>query len=556
MSKSNNVKRKRAFMDITADGKPLGRIIFELYNDKLPLTCKNFLTLCTGLGGIGQKTGKPLAYKGSHIHRISAGFIIQGGDFSENNGTGGESIYGGVFDDEEFIFKHGPYTLSMANRGPDTNGSQFFITLDGTFPQLDNIHVAFGKVVSGFETVNAIANLEVHSTKLRPVADVVIVGCGELRKKKAKDDDEQSADDAEAEADSGKKDGSKKKKDDSDKRFYCSVKASDLPQVPDTNRFLLRRSPQPVNDREYVVGQDKQADRPGAKRSGDRDEKRRDRDVRYRDRDDRDDRRKYQGYRRDYDDRDSHRRHRQVSPPRVRGRAIPRFRNRSRSWTPPHIRREATRMIPIAAAKEFLDEAYEGALKGKPKEDAEVKEEAAAAPVADEPVKEVSVEAESPVRHRSESPEQADSDEDVVPPDNVAKLIKQRVTRDESSDSEEDRGDRRPKVKLEIMSPQSKPSRRNRSRSRSPHRPSKKRALKDRRSRGDSESPPPRRRRRNSDSSNSSRAFSPDRRRRRSRSSSEERPSKSHATKRRHSKRSTSSDSADSTSRHRRARRH
>ncbi|KAI8421292.1 hypothetical protein MSG28_008328 [Choristoneura fumiferana] len=121
-------ERSRVFMDITIGGLPSGRIVFELFNDVAPKTAENFRALCTGEAGIGKVTGKPLTYKGMLFHRVVKDFMIQGGDFTNANGTGGESIYGGTFEDESFELQHDkPYLLSMANRGKDTNGSQFFI---------------------------------------------------------------------------------------------------------------------------------------------------------------------------------------------------------------------------------------------------------------------------------------------------------------------------------------------------------------------------------------------------------------------------------------------
>lgn len=105
-----------------------GRIIFELFNHECPKTCENFKSLCTGELGNGKTTGKPLHYKGVPFHRVIQNFMIQSGDFSSHNGKGGESIYGGTFADENFTYKHDkPYLLSMANRGQNTNGSQFFM---------------------------------------------------------------------------------------------------------------------------------------------------------------------------------------------------------------------------------------------------------------------------------------------------------------------------------------------------------------------------------------------------------------------------------------------
>lgn len=169
----------RCFFDITINGTPVGRVVFELFVDVCPLTCENFRCLCTGEKGEGRTTFKPLHYKGTPIHRIVKGFIIQGGDFSEGNGTGGESIYGGTFKDEHFQLKHDlPFLLSMANKGPNTNGSQFFLTTKPA-PHLDGVHVVFGHTVAGMEYVTAIENQKVDVNH-RPYADVRIHNCGEL----------------------------------------------------------------------------------------------------------------------------------------------------------------------------------------------------------------------------------------------------------------------------------------------------------------------------------------------------------------------------------------
>ena len=166
----------KTFFDIAIGGQPAGRIVFGLYADT-PRTSENFRALCTGEKGVG-KSGKPLHYKGSKFHRIISNFMAQGGDFTAGNGTGGESIYGNKFADENFNHKHtGPGLLSMANAGPGTNGSQFFITFDA-FPHLDGKHVVFGEVIEGGEVLQAVHN--VASQTGAPRQTVQITESGQL----------------------------------------------------------------------------------------------------------------------------------------------------------------------------------------------------------------------------------------------------------------------------------------------------------------------------------------------------------------------------------------
>lgn len=169
----------RCFLDITIDGELEGRIVVELYSDVVPKTAENFRALCTGEKGIGPNTGVPLHYKGVCFHRVVKGFMIQGGDFSAGNGTGGESIYGSKFDDENFELKHERKgMLSMANSGPNTNGSQFFITTTRT-PHLDGKHVVFGKVVKGMGVVRSIEHVTTGENDC-PAVEAKIVNCGEI----------------------------------------------------------------------------------------------------------------------------------------------------------------------------------------------------------------------------------------------------------------------------------------------------------------------------------------------------------------------------------------
>ncbi|WP_199809999.1 peptidylprolyl isomerase [Streptomyces sp. NRRL F-5126] len=167
----------RVYFDMTVGDVAAGRITFELFADVVPKTAENFRALCTGERGVG-KSGKPLHFEGSKFHRVIPQFMCQGGDFTRGDGTGGESIYGGKFADENFDLKHDvPGILSMANAGRNTNGSQFFICTVPT-PWLDGKHVVFGKVIDNMELVKTIES--VGSQNGKTTKDVVISACGQL----------------------------------------------------------------------------------------------------------------------------------------------------------------------------------------------------------------------------------------------------------------------------------------------------------------------------------------------------------------------------------------
>merc|ERR1711920_1107906 len=165
------------FFDVQIGDEAPQRITIGLFGDDVPKTVANFVSLCTGDKGMGT-WGKPLHFKGSKFHRIIPNFMIQGGDFTRGDGTGGESIYGEKFADENFKLKHTePGILSMANAGPNTNGSQFFLTTVKT-AWLDGRHVVFGKVVEGMEVVTAVE--AVGSSSGTPQKVVTIVDSGLL----------------------------------------------------------------------------------------------------------------------------------------------------------------------------------------------------------------------------------------------------------------------------------------------------------------------------------------------------------------------------------------
>ncbi|WVO12704.1 peptidyl-prolyl cis-trans isomerase A [Cryptococcus depauperatus] len=160
----------KVYFDIAINGAPAGRIIFKLFDDVVPKTATNFRALCTGEKGFG--------YAGSGFHRVIPQFMLQGGDFTRGDGTGGKSIYGEKFADENFKLRHDrPYLLSMANAGANTNGSQFFITTVVT-SWLDNKHVVFGEVVEGQDLVRKIEKL--GSSSGRTMRTITIANSGTI----------------------------------------------------------------------------------------------------------------------------------------------------------------------------------------------------------------------------------------------------------------------------------------------------------------------------------------------------------------------------------------
>uniref|UniRef100_A0A3B5RBC9 peptidylprolyl isomerase n=1 Tax=Xiphophorus maculatus TaxID=8083 RepID=A0A3B5RBC9_XIPMA len=244
--------RPQCYFDVELNREPVGRIVFQLFSDVCPKTSKNFLCLCTGEKGTGKVTRKKLCYKGSTFHRVVKNFMIQGGDFTE---------------DENFILKHDKaFLLSMANRGKNTNGSQFFITTKMA-PHLDGVHVVFGLVISGFEVIKKIEGLKTDSAS-RPYADVRVVDCGQLITKSANDvlegkrkrtssmnsNDLSNFSSSESESEEkfkhqkrlAKSKPSKKKRKEGKKVKKAEnvekpvVRPEEIPPVPE-NRFLLRR---------------------------------------------------------------------------------------------------------------------------------------------------------------------------------------------------------------------------------------------------------------------------------------------------------------------------
>mmetsp|Transcript_15616 Transcript_15616/g.35061 ORF Transcript_15616/g.35061 Transcript_15616/m.35061 type:complete len:362 (-) Transcript_15616:64-1149(-) len=179
--------RPLVWLDVAIDGTPSGRMVFELYSDVVPRTAENFRSLCTGQRGMGRR-GLPLSFKRSPFHRIIPNFMVQGGDITHGDGSGGESIYGQTFPDENLSLKHAtPGMLSMANSGKNTNGSQFFITTKAC-PHLDGKHVVFGRIVEGLDVLTKVEACGTGSGK--PLRAVIVDDCGEARGKTSRASDE------------------------------------------------------------------------------------------------------------------------------------------------------------------------------------------------------------------------------------------------------------------------------------------------------------------------------------------------------------------------------
>lgn len=172
------MKLPRVFLDIAIGDKPAKRLVFALYTDTVPKTCDNFRQLCTGEHEGTTARGKKFHYRGTTLHRMIPGLMVQGGDMDNVNGTGGESVYGRRFADEGFrdkFVRRG--LLAMANDGPNTNGSNFFVTF-GEAEHLDRRHVIFGEVTNGDQLLTDLETLETDEES-KPMSECVITDCGE-----------------------------------------------------------------------------------------------------------------------------------------------------------------------------------------------------------------------------------------------------------------------------------------------------------------------------------------------------------------------------------------
>lgn len=174
----NSNNHEYVFLDISIGDEPAGRLVIELFSDVVPKTCANFKALCTGEKGISQETDVKLLYKNSIFHRIVPNGWIQGGDIYHGRGNGGESIYGAVFEDENFAVPHSRRgILGMANKGRHSNQSQFYITLQPA-PWMDSKYVAFGQIIEGTATLKKMEVVETMNE--RPVTDIRVTDCGQL----------------------------------------------------------------------------------------------------------------------------------------------------------------------------------------------------------------------------------------------------------------------------------------------------------------------------------------------------------------------------------------
>ncbi|CAI5442619.1 unnamed protein product [Caenorhabditis angaria] len=295
-------ENKRVFLDITVNGLSLGRIVIELFCEIAPKTTENFRQLCVGNAGLAKDGRTKLSYKNVSIHRIVRGFMIQGGDISGREGCGGFSIYGECFDDEHFVEKHSKYVVSMANKGPNTNSSQFFITTSEA-SHCDGKHVVFGKVVKGFDVVDALEKIRVDQED-KPMMDVMISNCGELFRKKNNTKNEKNEDDRVENNNNHKQQKEQEEEEEEDE------KEEDKEYIPETPKSWLYREDN---------NESRSSKRERGREKGDRRERSRSRSrSRNRDRD-------YQEPRHD------------SSGVRIKGRGHVMFR-RDRSSTPEHWR--------------------------------------------------------------------------------------------------------------------------------------------------------------------------------------------------------------------------